>query len=182
MLRVLGLSFSLVVLLGACISYSGGEPDRDRVTYESFEARQEKVVLQEPGQDGEAIHIAYSRRGGSGGGNAVVLLHGVPSSSWRYRYVLEDLQDDDLVVIAPDLLGYGSSSKPQTPVARELAARRPDLFGGARGARYGRATRGLLSALPRPPRRLSVDHFLAGAAFRGYLGGTGRESACYSLS
>jgi pimeloyl-ACP methyl ester carboxylesterase len=169
MLRVLGLSFLLVVLLGACISYSGGETDRDRITYESFEARQEKVVLQETGQDGEALHIAYSRRGGPGGGNAVVLLHGVPSSSWMYRYVLEDLQDDDLVVIAPDLLGYGSSSKPQMPVAEaaqfysplrqsrrieevldtlrisdatfvvhdvggpvawELAARRPDLFGG----------------------------------------------------
>lgn len=115
--RAVGLGLSLVVLLGACISYSGEQTERDRITHESFAAGQRQVLLEETGQDGQALHISYTRRGSYRGGNAVVLLHGVPSSSWMYRYVLEDLQNDNLTVIAPDLLGYGSSSKPQMPVA-----------------------------------------------------------------
>lgn len=104
-MTILGLGLSMVVLLGACISYSGAETDRDRLTYESFEARQEKVVLQETGQDGEALHIAYSRRGGSGGGNAVVLLHGVPSSSCMYRYVLDTLRISDATFVVLNTIG-----------------------------------------------------------------------------
>ncbi len=43
----------------------------------------------------------------------LVLLHGVPSSSWLYRKMLPDLQQH-YRVIAIDFMGYGSSDKPDS--------------------------------------------------------------------
>ena len=48
-----------------------------------------------------------------GQGPTIVMLHGVPSSSWLYRKMIEPLQDD-FRVIAIDLLGFGSSDKPDS--------------------------------------------------------------------
>ena len=42
----------------------------------------------------------------------IVLLHGVPTSSWMYRKVVPNLQQN-LRVITVDQLGYGSSEKPE---------------------------------------------------------------------
>lgn len=41
----------------------------------------------------------------------LVMLHGVPSSSWLYRKMIPELQQH-YRIIAIDLLGYGSSAKP----------------------------------------------------------------------
>jgi len=49
----------------------------------------------------------------AGEGPALVLLHGVPTSSWLYRKMIPELQAD-FRVIAIDFLGYGSSDKPGT--------------------------------------------------------------------
>jgi len=46
-----------------------------------------------------------------GNGPVIVLLHGVPTSSWMYRKVVPSLQQN-LRVITVDQLGYGSSEKP----------------------------------------------------------------------
>ncbi len=43
----------------------------------------------------------------------LVLIHGVPSSSWLFRKMLPELQQH-YRVIAIDLLGYGSSDKPKS--------------------------------------------------------------------
>src|SRR6195256_1511316 len=51
--------------------------------------------------------IAYLR---SGHGPALVLLHGIPSSSYLWRDVIEPLSAT-FEVLAPDLLGYGDSDK-----------------------------------------------------------------------
>ena len=48
-----------------------------------------------------------------GSGPVLVLLHGVPTSSWLFRKMLPDLQRH-FRVIAIDLLGYGSSDKPSS--------------------------------------------------------------------
>jgi haloalkane dehalogenase len=48
-----------------------------------------------------------------GSGPAVVLVHGTPTWSFLYRRLIDDLSDDHRV-IAPDLLGFGLSDKPQT--------------------------------------------------------------------
>ena len=44
-----------------------------------------------------------------GEGPVVLLVHGVPTSSWAYRKVAADLVAKGFRVIAPDLLGYGAS-------------------------------------------------------------------------
>lgn len=52
--------------------------------------------------------IAYTDHGE---GEVLVLLHGVPTSSWLYRKVIPGLQNR-FRVISIDFLGYGSSDKP----------------------------------------------------------------------
>jgi len=54
--------------------------------------------------------IAYLDKGD---GPVVLLVHGVPTSSWLYVKVANDLLNRGFRVIAPDLLGYGASDKPE---------------------------------------------------------------------
>jgi len=60
--------------------------------------------------------IAYTDHGGRDGdeSDVIVLLHGVPTSSWMYRKLIPHLQKH-MRVVSVDLLGYGSSDKPKTP-------------------------------------------------------------------
>ena len=53
--------------------------------------------------------IAYTDHGD---GKVLLLLHGVPTSSWLYRKIIPQLQQD-FRVVSVDLLGYGSSAKPE---------------------------------------------------------------------
>jgi haloalkane dehalogenase len=48
-----------------------------------------------------------------GKGPVIVLLHGVPTSGWLYRHMIPKLVSEGYRVIAPDMLGYGNSSKPK---------------------------------------------------------------------
>lgn len=45
-------------------------------------------------------------------GNVVLLLHGEPSWSYLYRFMIPPLRDAGLRVVAPDLVGFGKSDKP----------------------------------------------------------------------
>ncbi|MBL4577833.1 MAG: alpha/beta hydrolase [Flavobacteriales bacterium] len=47
-----------------------------------------------------------------GKGVPILLVHGVPTSSWLFRHMIADLSSRGFRVIAPDLLGFGSSDKP----------------------------------------------------------------------
>lgn len=42
-----------------------------------------------------------------------LLLHGFPSSSWDWRHQIAMLKDAGYGVVAPDLLGYGDTDKPE---------------------------------------------------------------------
>jgi len=53
--------------------------------------------------------IAYRR---AGSGEPVLLLHGIPTSSFLWRNVIPFLAGH-YTVLAPDLLGYGDSDKPE---------------------------------------------------------------------
>ncbi|MCH8904775.1 MAG: alpha/beta hydrolase [Bacteroidetes bacterium] len=57
--------------------------------------------------DGEIKYIDQ------GGGNVILLLHGVPTSSWVYRKMIGGLVEGGYRVIAPDMLGFGSSDNPK---------------------------------------------------------------------
>ncbi len=48
-----------------------------------------------------------------GEGPALLLVHGIPTSSWLYRHMIPMLKEKGYRVIAPDLLGFGASSKPK---------------------------------------------------------------------
>jgi len=46
-------------------------------------------------------------------GEPILLLHGVPTSGWLYRHMIDDLAARGYRVIAPDMLGFGSSDSPK---------------------------------------------------------------------
>lgn len=95
-------------LLSACGSYSNKRATIDKQqryilsdNYANHRIQQSRFVS----SGGEIAYLDY------GDGPALVLLHGVPTSSWLYRKMVPDLQNH-FRVIAVDLLGYGSSAKP----------------------------------------------------------------------
>jgi len=55
--------------------------------------------------------IAYIDRGTSD--KVILLLHGIPTSGWLYRKMIDPLVDQGYRVIAPDMLGFGSSDNPK---------------------------------------------------------------------
>ncbi len=48
-----------------------------------------------------------------GKGPVILLIHGVPTSSWLYRNIIPGLTESGKRVIAIDMLGYGYSDKPE---------------------------------------------------------------------
>jgi pimeloyl-ACP methyl ester carboxylesterase len=46
-----------------------------------------------------------------GEGQAILLVHGVPTNSWMYRNLSQELVDNGYRVIAPDLMGFGKSDR-----------------------------------------------------------------------
>ncbi|AXT20220.1 alpha/beta fold hydrolase [Flavobacteriaceae bacterium AU392] len=48
-----------------------------------------------------------------GEGEVILLLHGVPTSSWLYRKMIDGLVNKGYRVIAPDMLGFGNSDNPE---------------------------------------------------------------------
>jgi pimeloyl-ACP methyl ester carboxylesterase len=81
-------------------------------TIEAHRARLKSLAV-----DGGAI--AYLEEG-PGDGEVVLLLHGMPTSSWLWRKVVPGLASAGLRVVAPDLLGYGASDKPADPAFYEI--------------------------------------------------------------
>jgi len=47
-----------------------------------------------------------------GQGKVIVLLHGVPTSGWLYRKIIDTLTESYRVIV-PDMLGFGSSDSPK---------------------------------------------------------------------
>jgi haloalkane dehalogenase len=64
--------------------------------------------------------IAYLDEGNRDG-LPVVLLHGMPTSSFLYRNIVPILASRGFRVIAPDMVGFGASSKPSDAKAYDFA-------------------------------------------------------------
>ena len=65
--------------------------------------------------------LAYLDRGPATG-PVILLLHGLPTSSYLYRNVIEALVVKGNRVIAPDFLGFGASDKPAEAAQYDMAA------------------------------------------------------------
>lgn len=66
-----------------------------------------------------------------GNGPVVLLMHGVPTSSWLYRKIVPQLLSNGFRVVAPDMLGYGDSDKPKgydIYASEKMARRTLDLM------------------------------------------------------
>ena len=61
--------------------------------------------------DVAGLRMHYVDEGPSDGA-VVLLLHGEPSWSYLYRFMIPPLRDAGMRVIAPDLIGFGKSDKP----------------------------------------------------------------------
>lgn len=48
-----------------------------------------------------------------GEGKVILLLHGIPTSAWLYRKMINGLVGKGFRVIAPDMLGFGNSDNPK---------------------------------------------------------------------
>ena len=79
-----------------------------------------------------------ARTAGPEDGEAVILLHGFPQSSYEWRHQIGALAADGFRVIAPDQRGYSPDARP--PEVAEYASARlvQDVFGHRRRGR-GRA-------------------------------------------
>ena len=75
----------------------------NQTTYSSFRASQKSFTS----SDGDLKYIDQ------GDGEVILLLHGVPTSGWLYRHMIVSLTQGGYRVIAPDMLGYGSSDNPK---------------------------------------------------------------------
>lgn len=61
-------------------------------------------------------------------GEPIVLLHGMPTSSWLYRNISLGLAAEGFRVLAPDMLGFGASDKPGDPSKYAFSAQADRLL------------------------------------------------------
>lgn len=52
---------------------------------------------------------------------AVVLLHGLPTSSYLYRNIAPKIAEQGFYVITPDFIGFGASTKPEDAAAYDMS-------------------------------------------------------------
>jgi pimeloyl-ACP methyl ester carboxylesterase len=72
-----------------------------------------EIVLPRPdaGSNGGALRVHVVEHGRVDGGFPLLLLHGIPATSYLWRDVARDLERDRLCLM-PDLLGCGASERP----------------------------------------------------------------------
>ncbi|MCI5051221.1 MAG: alpha/beta fold hydrolase [Candidatus Pacebacteria bacterium] len=64
-----------------------------------------------------------------GEGQTILLIHGVPTNSWMYRNLATELAGNGYRVIAPDLIGFGASSRPAQYQMHDFDIQAETLFG-----------------------------------------------------
>ena len=92
----------LVLLLAQCKAHQV-ENKPDDISYTNFTTQQKKWKSPEG-------TIAYIDKGQ---GTPLLLLHGVPTSGWLYRKMIDSLAASGYRVIVPDMLGFGNSAHPK---------------------------------------------------------------------
>ena len=91
----------LLYIINSCQLYKTGM--ENELMYTDFRSSQKSYQS----SDGRINYID------EGEGPVILLLHGVPSSSWLYRKMIPELVASGYRVIAPDMLGFGASDNPK---------------------------------------------------------------------
>ena len=95
----------LLILISAftsCRPYNVTIMKTDQITYKNFRAQQKSFTTQ-------SGNIKYIDKGE---GEVLLLLHGIPTSGWLYRNMIDELAKTHRVIV-PDMLGFGSSDSPE---------------------------------------------------------------------
>lgn len=100
-----GLKLTILVLLALSCKHSKTIMTSNS-EYNNFISKQKELTLS------NQYHLRYIDEGSSNS-KTILLVHGVPTSSWLYRKMIPLLVDKGYRVIVPDMLGYGQSDKPK---------------------------------------------------------------------
>src|SRR5665213_2786079 len=85
-------------------------PDKNFEELSDFDFEPHYADVADP-TGGEPLRMAHLDEGPRDG-QIVVLLHGEPSWSYLYRFMIPGLVASGRRVVAPDLVGFGRSDKP----------------------------------------------------------------------
>lgn len=100
------LSFPLITIIyGRLLKFLATSTEGTKMHHVDFSARQRHVDLD--GIAHQQVRIAYTD---IGEGDAVILMHGIPTWSYLYHDVVDDLARQNRV-IAPDFIGHGNSDQ-----------------------------------------------------------------------
>jgi haloalkane dehalogenase len=98
--------YFISIVISSFIFFSCGSnnsmKDTTLLTYSKFRKSQKSFLS----TDGIIKYID------KGEGKVILLLHGIPTSSWLYRKMIDGLVSQGYRVIAPDMLGFGNSDTP----------------------------------------------------------------------
>ena len=97
-------SWVLFFWLVSCASLKTLQEHQISIDYQIFGEQQKRLTL----PDGHTL--SYTDRGS---GPVILMVHGLPTSSWMYRHISVKLAEAGFRTIAPDMLGYGNSDKPE---------------------------------------------------------------------
>lgn len=101
-IKPLYLYIVLIVGLTSCRPYKSSVVKANQMTYSQFRNAQKQFLT----KDGNIHYID------KGKGEVIVLLHGIPTSGWLYRHMIDELSKNYRVIV-PDMLGFGSSDSPK---------------------------------------------------------------------
>jgi len=92
-------------------------PETPRIPHPYFEAAQRKVAVRSAHFGNVEVHVSVF-----GEGPPLLLLHGLMTASYSFRYLLEPL-GRHFTLYLPDLIGAGRSDKPRTSYGPDDLAR-----------------------------------------------------------
>jgi pimeloyl-ACP methyl ester carboxylesterase len=98
-----------VVLLTAVVSLQFNCKNHKTVNQPIPNSDYSKFRISQKRQNVQGHNLAYIDQGQ---GPVVLLLHGIPTSGWLYRNMIDSIADAGFRVIVPDMLGFGSSDNP----------------------------------------------------------------------
>lgn len=91
----------LCIFMSSCAPYKSTTLKTNQITYTDFKNQQQTFTS----QNGNIKYID------KGNGPVLLLLHGVPTSGWLYRNMIDELATTHRVIV-PDMLGFGNSDSP----------------------------------------------------------------------